>query len=917
MNIDKNKDVLALLNGFNLLPTRKDKRDLIQSYYPSTNLDNTICTSTSCSTRPLSHLELLIDKVYQFSEIYLTNQLEQALIKSRLGRIKICDYDNTMNLHYWVQHLIIFYQDILNYANVNGCIDDATLSRFKDKYSIDCILENVSCRKDNLALLFNKIYKVFLGNIPICNRTINASWDDEFYCLCEAPELPSITINEIIPTYRTLIINWNHVATGLLYLVEVLNYRTGELINSTTTSDRNTIIEGLVPDTEYTVKVSASNCKSTVFATQNQETLPVFITVNIIDNRDVKVEEHYEVSFLGTRQLNEAEEFVLDFNFFNTNQPAIDFMIPNKYAYFNKAVISNIESSETILLTNQDDIKVTRLDNYLGLLTQARLKVQPLINTTIDLYLDEIVYEYADSSCEGLDLEYNGAIIRNTEFSKSISLLDSTTALSITNEVNVATSQLYINTDNAQSLIDSRIVSNSALCCTDPDILDIGLNVTDNLGDSFTINYTPTEQSTITVLITNKITGNTIFTGDLSPNINSLIVDNKFGVAGNSEYIINITVTNCTGTLTETLEILTGITYTLTVNAINDIGNFRVTTPREGTTEITELGITEFILRPNEIASVDVGIVDLDTGNLDANSIDISYPNYKMPLRISSTQINGVNSNGVLLNGITDNNGIVRARQHNINMTSNKTFNVTFTRINPLYDFDFENPNVMLDSNNNPVSLDSNVYSINDRMGIIPSISQTDTNLQAIRKEEHIEFSGSYYSLDYGLAFDTPGGDTDNRRPTTFFVAKPKVVVSNPTTFAVAREIDGGYQYRVEEVGYRSNYLYMNYGGLYSNDFTPSQPAYTPNNLNTAFLGILRPNSSGTLFRIDGIDYIKSNQWSHSFSPSRGLIFGNIHSQANLDIDYYRMLGFAYTTKITSQEELLIKNKMLTKYNVA
>ena len=101
--------------------------------------------------------------------------------------------------------------------------------------------------------------------------------------------------------------------------------------------------------------------------------------------------------------------------------------------------------------------------------------------------------------------------------------------------------------------------------------------------------------------------------------------------------------------------------------------------------------------------------------------------------------------------------------------------------------FDFENPNVMLDSNNNPVSLDSNVYSINDRIGTIPSIAQNDINLQATRKEEHIEFSGSYYSLRYNLAFDTPGNDTDVRRPTTFFVAKPKVIVSNPTTFAVSQ----------------------------------------------------------------------------------------------------------------------------------
>lgn len=908
MDINKDNDILALLNGYNLLPTRKDKRSLIQSYYSSINIDNSLCSTTTCSTRPLSHVELLVDKVYQLSEIYLTNQLEQAFIKAKLGKSKQCEYDTTMSLHYWVQHLTIFYQDIVSYSNTYGCINDNILSNFKDKYAIDCILENISCKKDTLALLFNKIYKVFLNAIPTCDGDITADWGDEFYCLCDAPELPAITINEIIPTYRTLTVNWNHSTTGLLYLVEVLNYKTGELVNSTVTSEFKTTIDGLVPDTGYIVKISASNCKSTVMTSQNQETLPVFITVNLIDNRDITNTQHYELSFTGTRQLEENEEFILDFTFFNTNQSDVDFLIPNKYAYFNKAIISNIEISETILLTNKDNSKLIKLDYYLGLLTQGRLKVQPLINTTIDLYLDEIVYEYTNGSCEELDLEYNGATIRNTEFSKSISLLDSTTALSITNAVNVAASQLYINTDNAQSLIDSRILSDSAVCCTDPDILDIGLNVTDNLGNSFTINYTPTEQSTITILITNKITGATIFTGDLSSNINSLIVDDKFGITGNSEYIINVTVKNCKGTKTEELEILTGTTYTLSLNVINDIGNVRVTTPRGGTTEITEVGTTEFILRPNEIATVDVGIVDLDTGNLDANSIDISYPNYKMPLRISSTQINGANSNGVLLNGITDNNGIVRARQHNINMTSNKTFNVTFTQINPLYDFDFENPNVMLDSVGSPVNLDSKVYSLNDRIGTLPSVPQANINLQGTRRLDSLELINADYLALYPNAYNTPGGELDGRKPTSYFVAKP-TAIRGQGYFLIGSKLGSYSQYDAVEHGWASNFLYVNYRFLYNNF---GQPAFNPGELNKPYLAILSPY--WPTIRTQGNWYTKNSQeWYHPFSANTGIGFGS----PNVDLNVYRLLGFDYTTVLTSDEITLLNNKMLTKYNVA
>jgi len=552
--IDKERinNILSPYNNHNIIPTRRNKRDLIQSYYSSIKLD---CEGDiACNTRPLSILEEINNKVFYLSELYLTDQIDQIAVKSKFGKTKLCDFDNISDLHYWINLLGLFYMDIIEYSNTCKCVGDDILKKFEDRYKIDCILENITCRKDQLGLLFNKIYKVFLSNIPRCDSVVSIDWTDEYYCICDAPVLPPITITSIVPTYRTLDIYWEHNATGILYLIEVLNYNTQETITSTITSDKNITIEGLSPDTEYTIVITASNCNSRVTVSQNQETLPVFITVNLIDNRQLTTSVIYNLSFIGTRQLDENEIFSLDFILSNIDQQPLDVFIPNSYSYFSKLIISDINGSTALYVNNQTDSNLTKLDNYLGLLSQGRYRTQPLINTTIDVYIDEISYLLDNPTCDSNStLTYNTLEISNSGIDITIPL--PSTLTSIQNQVNTMSSELFISGNVAQTVLDSYQELNSSVCCKDPALVPSNISISNITDSAFTINLTSNPVATTTILIEDA--GGTVFEGPIGSGTTSYTVNHQVGISYSTEYTVTVTVTNCTGTLSESTNVTT------------------------------------------------------------------------------------------------------------------------------------------------------------------------------------------------------------------------------------------------------------------------------------------------------------------------------------------------------------------------
>lgn len=687
INKEKETNILSPINLANTIPTKRNRRDLIQSYYTSINLDNGCDGDVKCNYRPLSNVEDLINKSFTLSELYLTNQLEQALVKSKLGKVKICDYDNTMNIHYWVTHLSIFYQDIVSYSNTCDCITDAILNKFKDKYSLDCILENINCKKDKLALLFNQIYNIFIKSIPKCDDKVSLEWDDEYYCVCIAEELPPITINNINPTYRTLEIDWTHQATGLLYLVEVREFDTQELVFSSITSNFSIVASGLRPDFEYQVTISASNCNSQVSVTQNQNTLPVWITVNVIDNRQDQLDTEYQVSFIGTRQLLENEEFVLDFEYLNLFQEELDVLIPNKYNYWSKIDINTIDTQE-ILTHNIQDSRITKLNNYLGLFTQGRVRISPLINTTINLYLDEISYEMDQYLCNVNDLIYTHFTTYNSEESISIKLPQSTTL--IQNQINLNSSTLFISEGSVQEVLDNISQPNSALCCNDPELTPLNLNIT-NIGiDTFTVNFTP-QVGTGTLTIYQPKGQAIVFSGNIDVTSGIFNVAQSVGLIGGTQYVVTLDVTNCTGLVTGTQTINTEAPVYTNIILPEELSNVRIQYLTE-TQEATNTGLNRFAVPQGVNVVVTWGIVNLDTGLPDDGSINIESGSHSFPKRITNVTINGVNNSGSLVSGMPDENGVVKARQHSFVMPSTDyDIVIEFEQIQ-VVDFDFENP---------------------------------------------------------------------------------------------------------------------------------------------------------------------------------------------------------------------------------
>lgn len=903
MNINQDNDILALLNGYNLLPTRKDKRSLIQSYYSRINIDNSLCSTTTCSTRPMSHVELLVDKVYQLSEIYLTNQLEQAFIKAKLGKVKPCDYDNTMNVHYWVQHLTIFYQDIISFSNTCSCIDDATLNKFKDKYAIDCILNNIACKKDNLALLYNQIYKVVLSKIPKCDTKLSLSWDDEYYCVCDAEQLLPIVINSIIPTYRTLQIDWTHTATGILYLVEVLDYETQELVASDITSNKQIEIFGLVPNKEYTVRISASNCKSTVSTSQNQETLPIFITVNLIDNRDNQISTDYNISFLGTRQLDEDELFVLDFSFLNILQQTLDVITPNQYSYFSKIILSNIESSQTIFINNETDSKLTKLDYYLGLLTQGRFKIQPLINTTIDIYLDEISYVMNDFICSSTTLNYTSFIINNSEENKIIILPNTATA--ILNDININTSTLFISSTTVNEILDNTTVLDSDICCKDSELLDLNLTITNIQYNALTVNFTP-NQGVATLTITRTNDSSIVFNGTIAAGTGIFNILQSVGLTATTEYLIELTITNCTGSISDSVIITTETSVLLTINNTGAKGNVRLVLPFQ-TEDINSGDTLALNVSPGMQIEIQVGIVDLDTGTLNSNDININYLSNNFPSRIQSITSGGSPLSESTIPTIPDDNTVKKARKVVFIMPNlNYTVDVLFRELN-IVDVDFEDPTCTT------LGIGNIVDTIRDTKNQTAGSYQFGDAQGTLISNRFVSRFAYYQLLLFGLANDTifaigsideftlagPGAEPSLTGVPNNVKLNP--ILQNPLFAASGEENRIGI--------YRQN---PRNSGLPSPDFT------FDNSYLTRKLLFVKSPSRDPLLKIDnGQTYLYPNASNISATTTILMFGGSMTTNAVVEVaGQTSMDRVIVTEKLTQDEYNLFISKIQTKYGI-
>jgi hypothetical protein len=134
--------------------------------------------NTECKIRELSPVEEAISASMELVRSYLADELEKGQIKEHLGRNSFCEYRAVNDVHYLINLLSIFRQDLDAYIKYCGCIDSDILQKFKDKYQIDCILSNALCGAE---IPIQKIYQLFLPKTGYCDDVKDYEWLD-FEC---------------------------------------------------------------------------------------------------------------------------------------------------------------------------------------------------------------------------------------------------------------------------------------------------------------------------------------------------------------------------------------------------------------------------------------------------------------------------------------------------------------------------------------------------------------------------------------------------------------------------------------------------------------------------------------------------------------------------------------------------------------
>jgi len=159
---------------------------------------------TVCDQRPLSELEQIIIEANKLARSVYLDWFNQASVKEKFGKKAVCEYNNMNDIHYFINVLTIFRQELDKYQRC-GCISDDLLNKLKEKYKLACMIGRSACKYDKL---FSDIFKLFLPKFGYCSDKVEFNWED-WVCYTD-PITSCYTVYEIYCTQGSLLLSDVH-----------------------------------------------------------------------------------------------------------------------------------------------------------------------------------------------------------------------------------------------------------------------------------------------------------------------------------------------------------------------------------------------------------------------------------------------------------------------------------------------------------------------------------------------------------------------------------------------------------------------------------------------------------------------------------------------------------------------------------
>jgi hypothetical protein len=314
--------------------------DKIKNVYDSFNLDCLI-KCFACHNLPWKELLRFFDidlkYIKQLENKYLiryTIQLlqEDVIVSSTTQALGIKNQDYTLNI-------INPDEDIYEYLSL--IIDNNRILPLVNSYTFV-----------NLQCIHNVIAKFRLLG-----------------CLDAVPV--TLILTPSLVTQTSMTVSWNNVGTNVSYRVEL--YKDAVLINTITTTNLTTNLTSLLPSSNYSVKVIATNCAGSVNSTIDLQTAPFLVVVEVINGTSTQS---------GNNTVAYGSSFLT--NFTSTNPKTIlSFTVNNISIPFNQLNITGT------------------------LLGQPQTGTYNLTNITSDKYI-RIVYADYDV-CSQVNMSYNSS----------------------------------------------------------------------------------------------------------------------------------------------------------------------------------------------------------------------------------------------------------------------------------------------------------------------------------------------------------------------------------------------------------------------------------------------------------------------------------------------------------------------------
>lgn len=272
------------------------------------------------------------------------------------------DLDNKYLLQYEIQ---FWGQDLIAVKNTN------ILLELNSNYTLNIVnpdvdlYEYMSLQKDDVYII-PPTNSVTINNVT-CNHKIVAKFK-LIGCTVAAPTVPVITLSGVQQTQFTA--TWLSVGQDVTYLVELIE--NGNTTQSYTQTLLTRTFSGLLPSSDYTVKVTATNCAGTINSTIVLQTAPFLVIVNVVNGTS---------SVTGTNTVAYNSTFVTDFTSTGANS------------------ITSVKVNNITIPNNQ--LNITGLIG--GIYPQTG--TYTLSNITEDKYV-EIIYSAADV-CSLVNTTYN------------------------------------------------------------------------------------------------------------------------------------------------------------------------------------------------------------------------------------------------------------------------------------------------------------------------------------------------------------------------------------------------------------------------------------------------------------------------------------------------------------------------------